>query len=109
MAMLTIAWGWPEILNVALIGFLLVVIILLMLVWIMKLFGMVFTYHRNKTPITEQELRVEEIAAITTALALYTHELHDHETEVLTIQQIKRIYSPWNSKIHGLTPIPNKK
>ncbi len=107
--MLTIVWGWPEILNVALIGFLLVVVILLLLVEIMKLFGMIFTYKRNKTPITEQELRVEEIAAITTALALYTHELHDHETEVLTIQQIKRIYSPWNSKIHGLTQIPNKK
>ncbi len=107
--MLTIAWGWPEILNVALIGFLLVVVILLLLVGIMKLFGMIFTYQRSKTPVTEQELRVEEIAAITTALALYTHELHDHETEVLTIQQIKRIYSPWNSKIHGLTQIPNKK
>ena len=30
-------------------------------------------------------------------------------TEVLTILSIKRAYSPWNSKIHGLTPLPERK
>ncbi len=51
----------------------------------------------------------EEMAAITVALALYKSALHDKESEVITIQSIKRAYSPWSSKIHGLTQLPIRK
>ena len=54
-------------------------------------------------------VREEEIAAVATALRLYKGELHDRESEVLTILSIKRAYSPWNSKIHGLTKMPDRK
>ena len=49
------------------------------------------------------------IAAIATALKIYRGALHDKESEVLTILGIKRAYSPWNSKIHGLTQLPDRK
>ncbi len=48
----------------------------------------------------------EEIAAI--AMALYEHlNAHDAENTVLTINKVKRAYSPWSSKIYGLREVPN--
>ena len=49
----------------------------------------------------------EEIAAIATALKIFNSDRHDRESDVLTIMSIKRAYSPWNSKIHGLTQMPD--
>lgn len=47
----------------------------------------------------------EEIAAI--VMALYDHlNAHDTENTVLTINKVKRAYSPWSSKIYGLREIP---
>lgn len=109
MILLEVNWGWSEVLSVSGIGFLLVVLMLLLLVGVMKLFGMAFTYRREITPVKEVSLPEEEMAAITVALALYKSALHDKESEVITIQSIKRAYSPWSSKIHGLTQLPIRK
>lgn len=47
----------------------------------------------------------EEIAAI--AMALYQHlNAHDTENTILTINKVKRAYSPWSSKIYGLRHVP---
>jgi hypothetical protein len=43
-----------------------------------------------------------EIAAISMALHLFINEMHDEESNVITIKRIERRYSPWNSKIYGL-------
>ena len=51
----------------------------------------------------------EVIAAISLAMQQYDNDLHDLESAVLTINRVGRIYSPWSSKIYGLTPTPNKK
>jgi len=49
----------------------------------------------------------EEIAAI--VMAIHEHlDTHDRESTVLTINKVKRAYSPWNSKIYGLREIPNR-
>lgn len=49
----------------------------------------------------------EEIAAI--VMALHEHlDTHDQESTVLTINKVKRAYSPWNSKIYGLRELPNR-
>lgn len=48
----------------------------------------------------------EEIAAI--CMALYQHlNAHDTENTVLTINKVKRAYSPWSSKIYGLRQNPH--
>ena len=60
-------------------------------------------------PISDEQLHEEQIAAIAAALKLYKSALHDRESEVLTIMSAKRAYSPWNSKIHGLTQLPDRK
>ncbi len=113
----TAGWSWSEMLWVALISICLVFAVLVLLIYIMKLFGYVFTRRQpatamtavSKKPIEQAQLHEEEVAAITTALRLYRSALHDRESEVLTILSIKRAYSPWNSKIHGLTQMPNRK
>lgn len=104
-------WGWSEMLWATLISICLVFVVLVLLVWIMKLFGGIFTRRQAATQssATQGQLHEEEIAAITTALKLYKSVLHDRESEVLTILSIKRAYSPWSSKIHGLTQMPFRK
>lgn len=102
---------WTTVICIALVFF-----VLVLMVFVMKIFGMVFTHeHEHKLPATADKpvsaglLHEEEIAAITAALKLYKSALHDRESEVLTILSIKRAYSPWNSKIHGLTRMPERK
>lgn len=116
--LLVMNWGWSEMLWVALISICLVFIVLILLVFVMKGFGAIFTRRaaiaaaRSNAPakaVDTGQLHEEEIAAIVTALKLFKAELHDRESEVLTIHSIKRAYSPWNSKIHGLTQMPDKK
>ncbi len=47
----------------------------------------------------------EEIAAI--VMALHQHlNAHDTESTVLTINKVKRAYSPWSSKIYSLREVP---
>jgi len=40
-------------------------------------------------------------AAISMALYLYMNEIHDEESDVITIKRISKQYTPWNSKIYS--------
>lgn len=42
-------------------------------------------------------------AAIATALYLHLNEVHDDEPVKLTIKKISKSYSPWSSKIFGVS------
>ena len=45
----------------------------------------------------------DELAAAFMALHLYANEdIHDQESNVLTIDRIQRRYSPWSSKIYSM-------
>ena len=48
------------------------------------------------------EISGEVNAAISMALYLYLNELHDEESNILTIKRVSKIYSPWSSKIYGV-------
>lgn len=49
----------------------------------------------------------EVIAAI--SMALHQHlNAHDYEDTILTINKVKRAYSPWSSKIYSLRELPKK-
>lgn len=54
-------------------------------------------------------LQGETIAAIALALRLYENDIHDNESNVVTINRVARLYSPWNSKIYSLRQLPNRK
>lgn len=102
-----LAVDWPSVFSYTLVGFVLVFVVLILLVFIMQGMGSAFVSHKKAQPVEKHELREEEIAAIATALKLYKSSRHDKESEVITILKIKRAYSPWNSKIHGLTQMPD--
>lgn len=51
----------------------------------------------------------EVIAAISMALHEATGADHDMEDTVLTINRVKKTYSPWSSKIYTLREMPHKK
>ena len=50
----------------------------------------------------------EVFAAIAMALHEYQENVHDIEDTILTINRVKRNYSPWNSKIYTLRQVPHK-
>lgn len=62
------------------------------------------TYTRENAPDHDSG---EEIAAI--VMALNDHlNAHDKESTILTINKVRRSYSPWSSKIYGLREIPRR-
>jgi hypothetical protein len=65
-----------------------------------KLFG-----KKTKTASISKdkvEIPTTDIVAIAMALHLYYDEVHDDESNVITIKRIERRYSPWSSKIYGI-------
>jgi len=50
----------------------------------------------------------EIAAAIGVALSLYIQNVHDYENMILTINKVVRPYSPWSSKIYGLSQNPRR-
>lgn len=49
----------------------------------------------------------EEIAAI--AMALHEHlNTHDNENTILTINKVRKAYSPWSSKIYNMRQLPHR-
>lgn len=55
----------------------------------------------SKEPDTHLEGNVT--AAISLALHMYFNELHDEESNIVTIKQVRKTYSPWSSKIYSVT------
>ncbi len=114
MILLTV--NWPHVWMVTLIGFGLTFTLLILLVYLMRFFGMIMK-PRVKVPKVvhsdeKSEIRYDEkvkvtlqantTAAIAMALHLYYDEPHDEEQHIITIKKIDRRYSPWNSKIYGI-------
>jgi Na+-transporting methylmalonyl-CoA/oxaloacetate decarboxylase gamma subunit len=60
-------------------------------------------------PADSEMIHGAELAAIALALYQYQNDLHDIESNVITINKVARAYSPWSSKIYGLRQFPNKK
>ena len=62
----------------------------------------------NKNEVSVADVKhdsCEEIAAIVMALNEHLNA-HDAESAILTINKVKRAYSPWSSKIYGLREVP---
>ncbi|MDA3892074.1 MAG: OadG family protein [Salinivirgaceae bacterium] len=106
--------GW----TVALVGYSIVFAALVLLITIFttlpKLISMkVRSELRRKgkhVTDTEEDLHIkgDETAAISMALHLYFSEMHDDESNVITISRIQRRYSPWSSKIYSIYNSPLK-
>ena len=102
--------------TVAIVGFSIVIIALTLLVTVflklpkllnLKLKKINFSKKSKEgiTSGTEDSYNIEGnvTAAISLALHLYFNELHDEESDIVTIKKIRKAYSPWSSKIYGTT------
>jgi glutaconyl-CoA/methylmalonyl-CoA decarboxylase subunit delta len=99
--------------TVAIVGFAIVISALSLLSFVFsrlpKIINMKFKKKTGKQEKTtssgEQEQHIEGnvTAAVSLALHLYFNEMHDEESNVVTIKQVRKAYSPWSSKIYSVT------
>ena len=102
-------------LTVSIVGFCIVFFSLTLLVVVFsrlpKLINMKFNKtklrrnrHKEVKKVTEDDFIVEGnvTAAIGLALHLYFSELHDEESNIVTIKKVRKAYSPWSSKIYSV-------
>lgn len=101
---------------VTLVGFCLVFILLVSLVFVLKLFGVIMQPKAKAAKIEPKKEAVASLkespagsersadvtAAIAMALHLYYNGVHDEEPTQITIKKVERRYSPWNSKLYGM-------
>lgn len=105
--------------SLTLIAMCIVISALILLSLLFICFGKISQYLINKSKQKHAAARGKEIdtddtelasgetiAAIAMALAEHFGQGHDIEDTILTIHQIKKAYSPWNSKIYNLRPQP---
>lgn len=94
-----------------------VLVALLLLYLLFRTVGKVMSRKARKQPTQDMpatksgkgpHFTGEEIAAIALALNMYENDLHDQESTILTINRVAKAYSPWNSKIYGLTQMPER-
>ena len=89
MMMLAVNWGNAAV--VALFSIVLVFIVLVLLIYILKLFGAIFAEKKSATPAVatataSDGISEEEVAAIAMAVNLFFNR-HDEESDVLTFRQ----------------------
>ncbi|MDR2684585.1 MAG: hypothetical protein LBB53_04300 [Prevotellaceae bacterium] len=70
----------------------------------MKILSILSNSRKHTTADLEKKAVVEITANQTVAVAMALHlymnadSIHDHESNIITIKQLKRSFSPWNSK-----------
>ena len=115
--MILLAANWSHVWMVTLLGFGLVFVLLVVLIYVLKLFGVIMhprvkvdkpheVHEAVGAPRTQDAEHItltgNATAAIAMALHLYYNGIHDEEPTQITIKKIERKYSPWNSKIYGM-------
>ena len=105
-------------LTVAIVGWVIVLAALVLLVIVFTQIPKLIYYNTRKklkaktkqATVTDDDLHIagDVGAAISTALYLFFDEMHDEESNVITIKRVRKIYSPWSSKIYGLRVWPGK-
>ena len=99
-------------LTVAVVGFCIVFFSLTVMVLIFSRLPKIINMRFNRTKlrrdkkkeeVTQKDFVVEGnvTAAISLALHMYFNDLHDEESNVVTIKKVKKAYSPWSSKIYS--------
>ncbi|HKM93660.1 MAG TPA: OadG family transporter subunit [Prolixibacteraceae bacterium] len=112
MILLSVNWG--NALVISLVGFLIVFLLLVFLVGVVSLFEIISLkaqattdknlIEKKESESSDKNVADGEYAAISLALHLYMN-YHDEESNIITLKNIDRRYSPWSSKIYGINEI----
>ena len=100
--MLAINWGNTMIITG--VGFALVFVVLVLLIYIVKLFGVIFTQKPKAqapvaAPVAAPAAENDDMDMAALAYVLHTfYNQHDEESDVLTIRHDNVVYTPWNQK-----------
>jgi hypothetical protein len=108
---------FPEGIIIAVVGYITVFMALVVLYTVFTYLSKTLNYRARLKLRREGRYKAAEekqlfisgdvSAAISMALYLY-HELHDEESNVITIKRVSKAYSPWSSKIYALREFPSK-
>lgn len=99
-----LAVNWGNALLITGVGFGLVFVVLILLIFIVKSFGVIFTQKPKAqapvaAPAAKAEETTDETDMVAIAYVLHTfYNQHDEESDVLTIRHDDVAYSPWNQK-----------
>ena len=100
-----------EIWTITILGWLIVFVALIFLVLIFLLVPKIISWSTQRAlrkkanqSVGDKEMVLtgEMNAAISMALYLYFNEVHEEESNIITIKEVKRRYSPWSSKLYGM-------
>lgn len=103
--------GW----TVAVVGYTIVFVALILLVVVFVQLPKLLQLNvrkklvRQGKPCAEvDDLNIEGNvnAAISMALHLHFNQIHDEESNIITIKKVTKNYSPWSSKIYGVMNQP---
>ena len=101
-------------LTVAIVGFSIVIFSLTILVFVFSKLPRIINinlkkWHRKSKSSAQQDNPDDDYivegnvtAAISLAIHLYFNELHDEESNIVTIKKVRKAYSPWSSKIYSV-------
>lgn len=95
--------------TIAVVGYVIVFSALVLLFWIFNSLPKLINLNLKRKFKKEGKDKNEEImhiegnttAAISMALYLHLNELHDQESDVITIKRVSKQYTPWSSKIYS--------
>jgi glutaconyl-CoA/methylmalonyl-CoA decarboxylase subunit delta len=101
--------------TIALVGYMIVfsalVLLVMVFLYLPKLINMEARKRMRRKGVVIPEnqpmpvISGEENAAIGMAIHLFFSEMHDEESNIITIRKVSRSYSPWSSKIYGLNSV----
>lgn len=103
----------PSNYTIALVGYIIVFVALVLLYVVfynvpkvLKLFIKLRTLRAkpdSKCDDCGEFLSGIENAAIAATIYMYFNEVHDDENTIITIKKVRKDYSPWSSKIYGVS------
>ena len=99
-----LAVNWGNALLITGVGFSLVFLVLVLLIFIVKGFGVIFVQKPKAqapaaAPAAKAEETTDETDMAAIAYVLHTfYNQHDEESDVLTFRHDDVAYSPWNQK-----------
>ena len=115
MTVLPLVVDWGHTWLVSGVGFGMVFVLLVFLIFILKLLGVVMSSSDKSAKKVEAPKAVaqaaaapkaetgdDDLAAVAMALHLYFNGVHDEEPTEITLRNIERRYSPWNDKAYGM-------
>ncbi len=109
--------NWHYLLNdglvITLVGYLIVFMALVLLAFVFNAVPKLLDFQKRRylrkrgkeatLLASTEDLSGEGNAAIGTAIFMFFNEMHDEEDTIITIRKISKSYSPWSSKIYGIT------